>query len=961
MKHFNHKALLLILIVSSCTVHKNKEDQSFLNKVYHNTTARYNGYFNADLLMHESIAALNQEYVEDYDTLVPVYPYMANPNVENQFNTLDKVIEKVTTVSALHRQSHWLDDNYLMLGKAQFLKKNYKEAGAAFMYLVGNFDPVSPNEDIREVKEDRSRGRNSRKEYKQREQDQEKRRKEINKKRKQERKKANKSRGNKKKKRPERSERPANNTPSEETTTPDEPLLASVSEKPDLPSSGGLIPEASNPDQYFMKHKPAYQEGLLWEARTWTAQENYFSAEARLSMLVSDPNTSKEIRNQALVALIDSYVKSKKYPRAIQSINEALDQDLDQNTKIRLAFLAGQISAQLNSNQDAIGYFEKVIKYHPEQYEKIFYSRLYITRLTGGDLIGKFEDLLKNPNNEPYKGQIYYTMGETYRDNYDFQRAIEAYKKVDNPEFTVNPTTKAKAFMAIADISFDSEVYAEARKYYEMTLGLISPNDNRYSRAKKRSQQLEGIVTAIETISHQDSLLRISGYTDAQKKDLATQIKKANQATLDQSTASQGGDPNTISGRQMVTKFGSAGGVQSSFFAYDEKSLTQGQKAFTKKWGNRKLADNWRYTNAGGDISVDESAAVGRSVSFGITQTEIDEILQDVPDTPEEKEKSKQLIDQTMLRLGFAFRSDLNDLENSNETLIELIERKPNREIHAEALYLLYINARESGDNNLATQYKRQFDSQFGDTGFANKILTSTTAIGQENIAESALKQVKKDYESGDYEKVLQLSNQSKSMFENRPDLLSQFALLEALATGKVHGREPYIQKLQYLVANYPQSREGEQAREYLRLLGADVKTNITPTSSSSAAEFSDKVDNTPHYILALVNSNEEINPLKSTISDFNKEFFKNANVSISTVQISTPEGREPAILIRRFDNKEQAMKYYQVVQNNAAKFNGDKTTTLLPLAITNYRFLITENKLPEYKEFLTKHYGLSF
>src|SRR5690554_107708 len=109
MNRFNHKAILLLLVLASCTVHKDKDDQSFLSKVYHNTTARYNGYFNADLLMQESMAALNQEYVEDYDTLIPVYPYMANPNVENQFNTLDKVIEKVTTVSSLHRQSHWLD------------------------------------------------------------------------------------------------------------------------------------------------------------------------------------------------------------------------------------------------------------------------------------------------------------------------------------------------------------------------------------------------------------------------------------------------------------------------------------------------------------------------------------------------------------------------------------------------------------------------------------------------------------------------------------------------------------------------------------------------------------------------------------------------------------------------------------------------------------------------------------
>src|SRR5690606_32796781 len=111
--------------------------------------------------------------------------------------------------------------------------------------------------------------------------------------------------------------------PVEESPVSSEPLLASASQEPDLSTPRSLVPGESNPDNYFLKHKPAYQEGLLWEARTWTARENYFSAEARLSMLISDPNTSVDIRNQAMVALIDSYVKSQKYQRAVEVIDEA--------------------------------------------------------------------------------------------------------------------------------------------------------------------------------------------------------------------------------------------------------------------------------------------------------------------------------------------------------------------------------------------------------------------------------------------------------------------------------------------------------------------------------------------------------------------------------------------------------------------------------------------------------------
>src|SRR5690625_5042314 len=227
-------ASVFIWLLSGCTVQKDKDDLSFLGKLYHNTTAKYNGYYNADLLMQESKAILTEEYIEDYDTLIPVYPYMANTDVDHQYNTLDKIIEKVTTVSALHRQSHWLDDNYLMLGKAYFLKKDYKEANAAFQYLVNNFDPVNPNEAAREVKETRARGKDSKATYRQQQKEQKKRRKEINKRRKEAQKAAKKARKKGKKQRPARNE-----TTQTTEREKDEPLLASADPAPTPSSSEG--------------------------------------------------------------------------------------------------------------------------------------------------------------------------------------------------------------------------------------------------------------------------------------------------------------------------------------------------------------------------------------------------------------------------------------------------------------------------------------------------------------------------------------------------------------------------------------------------------------------------------------------------------------------------------------------------------------------------------------------------
>src|SRR5690606_37678613 len=97
---------------------------------------------------------------------------------------------------------------------------------------------------------------------------------------------------------------------------------------------------------------------------------------------------------------------------------------------------------------------------------------------------------------------------------------------------------------------------------------------------------------------------------------------------------------------------------------------------------------------------------------------------------------------------------------------------------------------------------------------------------------------------------------------------------------------------------------------------------------------FNDKVDNTPHYLIALTDDNANINPLKAGISDFNKEFFQNTEISISTVQIQTENGPQPAVLIRRFNTKDEAMNYYRTAEKDMSKFMRDIQVTLIPLAI---------------------------
>ncbi|HHJ49900.1 MAG TPA: hypothetical protein ENJ88_03240, partial [Phaeodactylibacter sp.] len=117
---------LLVPMQQGCKVQKSRSDISPVAKFYHNTTAHYNGYFNAEELLLASMQRLNEQHQDDYTRLLPVFPYRAVDNPRAEAESLDKAIEKVSVVVALHRPSDWTDDCYLLIAKAQYLKQDFE-------------------------------------------------------------------------------------------------------------------------------------------------------------------------------------------------------------------------------------------------------------------------------------------------------------------------------------------------------------------------------------------------------------------------------------------------------------------------------------------------------------------------------------------------------------------------------------------------------------------------------------------------------------------------------------------------------------------------------------------------------------------------------------------------------------------------------------------------------------------
>ncbi len=106
---------------------------------YHDLTAHYNGYFNAKLILNETLARKQAEYVDDYNRLLPLNITTNLKPESSDYPELDRAIKKASVAIRLHGNSKWTDDCYFIIGLCRFYKGEYDEAVKTFQVITSDF------------------------------------------------------------------------------------------------------------------------------------------------------------------------------------------------------------------------------------------------------------------------------------------------------------------------------------------------------------------------------------------------------------------------------------------------------------------------------------------------------------------------------------------------------------------------------------------------------------------------------------------------------------------------------------------------------------------------------------------------------------------------------------------------------------------------------------------------------
>ncbi len=161
MKKHLYSSLILIGIIAltGCSTKKN----TFRTRAYHNVTSRYNIYFNGREAYKNGVKTLEHNFKEPFNDILPVFYYKEKDFLSSISSDMDKAAEKSAKVIKEHsitakpeskrpvsnpRQkafysqreyNKWVDDSYLLMGKAFFYKGNYFDAQKNFQFLLNEY------------------------------------------------------------------------------------------------------------------------------------------------------------------------------------------------------------------------------------------------------------------------------------------------------------------------------------------------------------------------------------------------------------------------------------------------------------------------------------------------------------------------------------------------------------------------------------------------------------------------------------------------------------------------------------------------------------------------------------------------------------------------------------------------------------------------------------------------------
>ncbi len=599
----------------------------------------------------------------------------------------------------------------------------------------------------------------------------------------------------------------------------------------------------------------------IYQGLAYAKMKDYFKANAIFADLKKE-KLKKDYQKLLNIHYSEALLESGNKEAAVAELAHAFEVNTNRKMKSRIAFLRGQILADLDKGQQARESFASAYKY-ANDFEFEVKSQIEIAKTYNSkdDYSGArkyLEDISKKGTYASRKNEFYYALG---------LMANKAGKKTEAQDFfrkslaekVSDPQIRGLSYFEIGKGYLEEDDYIKAGAYYDSAIAVMTYEPTKIA-LQNQSSNIKKIAANYYLIKKNDSILALAKMSEGERiAYFNSHIEKmkakedAEERARIREERSKGFDTGDYSANSVFAgksnMFQDFTGGSKGFYFSNTSSVSRGSTDFKQIWGNRALSDNWRYSARMATMQDPKSAALGVVSTADPRRFEPAFYIEKIPRDATTLDQLKKSRDTATLGMGMMYDDFFSDTPLATQTLYDLVDNQPEEKVMLLSLYEIFVMNYENNPA-AAERAKQILLNDYPYTSYAEfaRNPRNKSFVKSAPEAERAYRTAFAYYENEKFTESQAIIHDALEQHKNDA-LVPKFALLNALNAGKLSGKEVMILQLEQIALNYDKTMEGEKAKEMLNWLKSDLKVqmrdekgnviqkNPTPTAPVKKAE----------------------------------------------------------------------------------------------------------------------------
>ena len=742
-------------------------------------------------------------------------------------------------------------------------------------------------------------------------------------------------------------------------------------------------------------------EAELWQARSYIGMGWLFEAEVILNRIKPDRLTSKALRGLYDFTMADWCIRSNKYEESLPYLRGAI-KDASGAQKTRLRFLLGQILARLGRREEAYRAFHEAGSSPSAPYRTKFNARIKQSEVyTGADIepeVKALRRMLRYDRNKDFQDQIYYAIGNLYLSRGDTARAIENYVLAAEKS-TRNGIDKALSQITLGGLYFQQRRYDLAQPCYAEAVPLLPQDFPDIKNLRRRSDVLDELAVYSQNVTLQDSLLRLAAMTPEQRLEVVNRIiedlkkrerEEAEAAAREEYMANQAAQGSNLNQGTSSAPNSFVINSDNSWYFYNTATRNAGKTEFQRRWGARKLEDNWRRRNKsqfnadefnagiGEEETEEEQTAAEETDTVSPEQAEAashasdphypEYYLAQIPETDEQKAVAHEIIQEGLYNMGVILKDKLEDYPAARAQFARLLKDYPDNVYRLETYYNEYLMYMRENYPDRAETYRQLILRDFPDSPYGQALVNPDYIANLRDMDRNVAELYERTYEAyldnrngavhDAYNRMVEMYPLSKTM--------PKFMFLHALAYVTENRPDDFNAVLRELLERYPETDITPIASAWLkgmargRALHAgsgnmrgmiwDLRlSNDSTLTAQGDAAFTLSPDDRQLLVMTFATDEVSSNALLYEIAGHNFKSFVVKDFDLEQLNF----GRLGMIVIRDFASMDE-LNHYRSVMASSPDFRLPPGVRPVVISDENFKLLLSQGRsFDEYFRFL--------